>query len=264
MFFSFTKLAGALASPLTFLTLTIFVSMLVVAFIPYGWFRGFVKKIGVLAVLLLTLISIMPVGYYAMRPLEDLHANVKLPRKVDGIIVVSADENPAISESRHLPIVGHAAQRYIHLKRLAKKYPRAKIVLSGDTSLFFPAKKKTTKQVIQPVLDTIGIPRSRTRYETKSKNTHENALFSAKKVKPSKKERWILVTSAFHMHRTLLSFEKAGWNVTPSPSDYFTGTDHHFHFGLDMPKQARLLSIAAHEYYGLLTYWLMGWIEKPW
>ncbi len=264
MIFSLTKIAGTLASPLTLLTFLIFFSMLIVAFMSDGWMKRMGKRIGVLAVLILMAIAIAPVGYFALTPLENLHANVKLPRKVEGIIVVAADENPQISEVRGLPVTGHATQRYVYLKRLSKIYPHAKIVLVGNTRHLYPSKKMTTKQVIQPVLDTIGIPRWRTRYEQKSRNTHENAIFAARKVKPSKKDRWLLVTSAFHMHRTLLCFEKAGWNVVPAQSDYMTDGQSHFHFGMDMAKQIRLLSIAAHEYYGLLGYWLMGWIDKPW
>lgn len=264
MFFSFTKLAGALAAPMTLLTFALFASILIMAFTSQGWFHRLGKRIGILAVLLLMVIATTPVGFYAVSSLENMYANVKLPKKVTGIVVVAADENPTISETRRIPVAGNAAQRYIHLKRLAKTYPHAKIVLVGDTTMLYPAKKVTTKKVIQSILDTIGVPRYRTQYETKSRNTHENAVFAAKKVKPSKKDNWLLVTSASHMPRTLLCFKKAGWNVTPAPSDYFTSGTHHFHFGLDMAAQIRLLNVAAHEYYGLLAYWMMGWIDKPW
>jgi len=262
--FSLSKLFVTLTSPINLLVVLIFSSMLIVTFVPFGFLHRWGKRIGVFSVILMTLIAVTPIGYFSVEYLENLHSNVKLPRNVTGIIVLAADENPNISEKRHIPIMGSAAQRYIYLKRLSKTYPRAKIILVGSTNALYPSGKMTTKQVIQPVLDIMNIPRWRTRYETKSRNTHENAILSAKKIKPSSKEKWLLVTSAYHMQRALLSFKKAGWNVVPSPSDYLTSGKEEFHFGLNMPHNVRLLSIAAHEYYGLLSYWLMGWIDKPW
>ena len=40
----------------------------------------------------------------------------------------------------------------------------------------------------------------------------------------------VLVTSAFHMKRAMLNFEKQGYAPVPFPSDYRTGKKHVFHY----------------------------------
>jgi uncharacterized SAM-binding protein YcdF (DUF218 family) len=63
-----------------------------------------------------------------------------------------------------------------------------------------------------------GIPESRTIFENESRNTFENAKFSAKFAEPGKK--WILVTSASHMPRAMTTFKRFGWDVIAYPVDF--------------------------------------------
>lgn len=55
----------------------------------------------------------------------------------------------------------------------------------------------------------------RVEYEEKSRNTAENATFAKEVLKPKPGDRWLLVTSAFHMPRAVGSFRKAGFDVIP-------------------------------------------------
>ena len=59
--------------------------------------------------------------------------------------------------------------------------------------------------------------------ERRSRNTQENAEFSKALVKPKQGERWLLVTSAFHMPRSVGLFRKAGFAVEPYPVDWRVG-----------------------------------------
>ena len=56
--------------------------------------------------------------------------------------------------------------------------------------------------------------------ERRSRNTQENAEFSKALVAPKEGERWLLVTSAFHMPRSVGLFRKAGFAVEPYPVDW--------------------------------------------
>jgi uncharacterized SAM-binding protein YcdF (DUF218 family) len=58
------------------------------------------------------------------------------------------------------------------------------------------------------------------RYEAESRNTYENAVLTAKVPGVNPQDRWLLMTSAWHMPRSMATFEKAGWNVTAYPVDY--------------------------------------------
>lgn len=88
--------------------------------------------------------------------------------------------------------------------------------------------------------------------ETRSRNTWENARY-VKEITGG--PAVILVTSAFHMPRSVLSFEAYGIEAVPAPTDFRvdrvprTFTDY-------LPSMGRLYncSIALHEHIGLLYY----------
>ena len=59
--------------------------------------------------------------------------------------------------------------------------------------------------------------------ERRSRNTQENAEFSKAIAAPKPGERWLLVTSAYHMPRSVGLFRKAGFAVEPYPVDWRVG-----------------------------------------
>ena len=59
--------------------------------------------------------------------------------------------------------------------------------------------------------------------ERQSRNTYENAVFSKAMIAPKPGERWLLVTSAYHMPRSVGLFRKAGFPVEPYPVDWRVG-----------------------------------------
>ena len=80
-------------------------------------------------------------------------------------------------------------------------------------------------------------------------------------VDPKPGQRWLLVTSAWHMPRAMAAFRKAGFQVEPWPVDYRTaGWSDAFHlFPFESPAQGlRQLDLAVHEWLGLLAYRLSG------
>ena len=58
--------------------------------------------------------------------------------------------------------------------------------------------------------------------EGKSRNTAENATFSKALANPKPGERWLLVTSAHHMPRSVGCFRRAGFAVEAYPVDWRT------------------------------------------
>jgi uncharacterized SAM-binding protein YcdF (DUF218 family) len=72
------------------------------------------------------------------------------------------------------------------------------------------------------LLESFGISRDRVILEERSRNTVENAVFSKAIIKPKRGERWLLVTSAYHMPRAIGVFRKAGFPIEPYPADWRT------------------------------------------
>jgi uncharacterized SAM-binding protein YcdF (DUF218 family) len=95
--------------------------------------------------------------------------------------------------------------------------------------------------------------------ERQARNTRENAEFSKAIALPKSGERWLLVTSAYHMPRSVGLFRKAGFAVEPYPVDWRVGD------GADL-RNIEIVSadglanvdIGVHEWIGLVAYWMAG------
>ncbi|MDQ3108369.1 MAG: YdcF family protein, partial [Bacteroidota bacterium] len=116
---------------------------------------------------------------------------------------------------------------------------------------------------IREFLHKAGIPDSIMIYEIQSRNTHENALFTkpvlAKEVPGG---RYLLVTSAFHMRRSLACFAKEGIRVTPYSVDRYSGP-WKFEFDYMFLPTAETLgdwNILFHEWVGCISYKFSGYI----
>ncbi|KAK0329552.1 hypothetical protein LTR94_036327, partial [Friedmanniomyces endolithicus] len=96
-----------------------------------------------------------------------------------------------------------------------------------------------------------------------SRNTRENAEFSRDIVKPKPGERWLLVTSAYHMPRSMGLFRKAGFPVEAYPVDWKVGTKEDlFEFHLMAKNGLQLIDTGVREWVGLIAYRLNGSIDS--
>ena len=106
---------------------------------------------------------------------------------------------------------------------------------------------------------TIGIDPARVMIEDRSRTTFENAVFSRALANPKPGERWLLVTSAWHMPRSVGVFRKAGFDVTAYPVDYRTGsTWWDQEIFASMSEGLRRLDVGAKEWTGLVAYHFAG------
>lgn len=76
----------------------------------------------------------------------------------------------------------------------------------------------SAKAMLQ-VAEDLGVPKQAILYEDKSHDTYENALFTSEILKEHKLNSVILVTSASHMRRSALVFNKLGISVYPAPAE---------------------------------------------
>lgn len=108
------------------------------------------------------------------------------------------------------------------------------------------------------VFTSLGISPDRITWEDRSRNTTKNARFSYAVAAPTSGETWVLVTSAFHMGRSLASFEAAGWpTIMPYPVDYRTG-DFGTGIGWDLVGKIGTLNTGLKEWVGRAAYTLTG------
>ena len=202
-----------------------------------------------LVVGLLLTINIFPIGDLIINPLEERFPQRPLPEEIDGIIVLGGAGDGRISLGRGQPAVGASAERLFAFIYLARKYPKAKLVFTGGggshkhsdaAHMMFEQSMRDVKRVI---------------FESQSRSTYESAVFSFGLIKPQKKEKWALITSAYHMPRAVGVFRKSGWEVIPYPVDYQTAgpQDYRVYYEgfLNVPEVRKGL----HEWLGLFAYW---------
>lgn len=205
----------------------------------------------------LLLVSVLPPAYWAVRPLEDMLPPSALPARLDGIIVLSGAERPALSGARQQPQLNESAERLLAFADLARRYPEAKLVYTGAG---IPAQTAGVAEssVAEQALAWAGLPAERVVFERMARNTRENAVFSHALIQPKPGETWLLVTSAIHMPRAVACFQAVDWPVLPYPVDYATMGVAEPWLSFDPLLGLRSLNLATREWLGLALYHLLG------
>lgn len=208
----------------------------------------------------LLVLGLSPLGEVLIEPLEDRFPRPELSSSehIDGIIVLGGAEDMRVGGLRGLTALNEAAERLTEAVLLARKFPAAKVVFSGGSAELIQTKPPEAEGARRFFLD-FGIDPARLVLEDRSRTTYENAEFTRDVVKPKLGERWLLVTSAFHMPRAVGCFRKAGFDVMPFPVDYRSaGWDDVVRPFSSIPEGLRRVDFIFKEYVGLLSYYLSG------
>lgn len=255
LFFSISKLFWLFFQPLTIIFVFLLLALVLI------W-TGF-KKLGlttlVVGAIVLFVSGYTTLGSVLLVPLEDrFPKQTELPKRVDGIVVLGGYMNGDINAGRPGFELNSAADRIFEAMRLARLYPDAKIVVSGGDGAFFEESAPEADST-RTMLADLGFSGERFIFENKSRNTVENAEFSKILAQPKPGETWLLVTSAYHMPRSIGCFRKAGFEVVAWPVDYKTPAKETFSLYLESPNEAlSRFSVAMREWVGLTAYWLTG------
>ena len=145
------------------------------------------------------------------------------------------------------------ADREIAFIKLARANPQAELVYSGGSSRLTNHELKGADAGAM-MLKEVGFDTSRVIFEQLSRNTYESALLTYKLVDPGIGENWILITSAFHMPRSIGAFCSQGWSVIPYPVDF--KVERKFQASLDFSGHLQILALAIKEWIGLFAYWV--------
>lgn len=108
----------------------------------------------------------------------------------------------------------------------------------------------------------LGVPKNDFLIESESNNTHENAVFTKTLLEQKDiKGDFLLITSAFHMRRSLACFEREGIKAKPYSTDRYAGS-RKFEFDfLFIPNASAMndWNVLIHELVGYVTYKIMGY-----
>ena len=177
----------------------------------------------------------------------------------DAIVVLGGDvaipNSPRVTSQLN-------GNRLIHAYRLYRAGKAPVILISGGN--VFPQEGLDPEAFYsRRLLEEFGVPSDAILLESDSRNTHENAVRTRKILGAIGIDQILLVTSGFHMKRAVLTFEKSGFDVIPSPSgisvvDYAQPRLLDWWPSLGNLKRAQIL---IHEKIGLMVYRIRGWTD---
>lgn len=217
--------------------------------------KPFWRRLGVGALLALTVMGLSPVGDWMLEGLESRFARYEPDgRPVAGIILLGGAVGQVATSAGPRAQPNQAVDRLFETVRLARRLPSARVLISGGPE--DPRTHISEADLTRAYLVGLGIAPGRIILERASRDTFENARFSSAVVKPKSGERWVLVTSAFHMARAVGCFRHAGFDVQPAPADWRVRgvVGSRWSVAANLAK----VDLAAREYAGLLVYRLRG------
>lgn len=260
MFFFSTKLIGAALMPSSFLFGVCLVSGLLAVFV-----RSFRRGVWVFCAsgLALIICGFSPIGNVMLAVLESrIPSWTQSDIAPDGILVLGGVLDEDLSAAHNRPVLGSGVDRIVAGAQLARRYPNARVVYSGGSPKLYPG-QASEADYASSVFEACGVAPSRVLIEARSRNTWENAVFSRELIEPRNHERWLLVTSAFHMPRAVGIFRKIGFTVEPVPVDWRTaGLSDPFRLPGSFAGGLSRLDLALREWMGLIVYRLAGKIDK--
>lgn len=203
-------------------------------------------------------LAVLPIGQALVAVLE---ARFPPPpaaesARVDGVVLLGGAFHTGLAEARGEVSLTEGAERVFAFMELARRHPEARLAFTGGSGRLAPG-RLTEADLFRRALAQAGFDDARVVTEDRSRTTWENALLLRDVVQPAPGERWLLVTSAWHMPRAVGSFRKAGWEVVAWPVDYRTAPGAGLSLRFDLVDGLAAFELAAHEWLGLLGYWLL-------
>lgn len=194
--------------------------------------------------LVVYLLSIEPIKDTLLSPLEEMY---KKPENIQADVIVvlgggSYNTGVLTDDSLKRLLTGFVLQKKLNIP----------IILSGGSAIT----NLPESEVMKKVLIELGVDRSKIFTDVSSRDTIGNAFFTKKICEANGFKKILLVTSAYHMPRSVLTFEKIGLEIIPYPTDF--KMDKRYNMYSYFPKMNVLQDStkAIREYIGFIGYYL--------
>lgn len=155
----------------------------------------------------------------------------------------------------------YSADRVIQAIRFIKTDKANYLIYSGGDGTLSKSLGKESV-ILKNYLINMGIPEEKIIIESESRNTYENAKYTAQIIKSKVDAKVLLITSAFHMRRAMACFKKQGINCDYFPADRKSGKRKFLIDHLFIPNTEALMNweILMHEFVGYIVYYIIGYI----
>jgi uncharacterized SAM-binding protein YcdF (DUF218 family) len=210
-------------------------------------------------------------GVVLTRSLEQRYLPPNPVPSAQAIIVLGGGTEPRQAPRPSAEING-AGDRLLYAALLYQQGKAPVIYLSGGNLDWSTDRLTTPAEEMQDLLVRMGIPADDLVQQSRSRNTYEDALYTAKLLQENGIRQVLLVTSALHMPRAVPLFEAHGLQVIPAPTDYLV-TEAEWQGLRHANLTAQLLNLlpsasnlnlttnALKEYLGMWVYYLQGWMD---
>jgi uncharacterized SAM-binding protein YcdF (DUF218 family) len=230
--------------------------------------RRVLRFLSATLLVLVVALAVLPVGNWLLAPLEHRFP-AAVPDSTDklaGIIVLGGVIDPVKSAKSGMPAIGSGAERITEMLYLANRFPDVPVIFSGGSGRLSDTDYKEG-DAARRLVERIGLDPSRFDFESEARNTVENAIYVGKIHPPEPGKVWLLVTSAFHMPRSVGVFRRVGFNVAAYPVDIGTVKGAGFSLGFDLIGGVARATTAIKEWIGLFVYRVLGrtdsWFPAP-
>jgi uncharacterized SAM-binding protein YcdF (DUF218 family) len=259
MFFILAKILGFFAVPSNILVSLGLAGILLMA----TRFARAGRRLAVSSMILIALFGLSPLGNAIILPLEERFPPWDASRGAPtGIVVLGGALDTVVSPARGEVALNEAAERMTAVAELARRFPDARIVFTGGSGrIIYDGAPEA--DLAARLFESFGIAKQRILLEDKSRDTDENARYTRDLVQPKPSERWMIVTSAHHMPRSVGVFRAAGFPVEAFPVDYRTrGAIDLLRPFATLGDGLRRTDTATREWVGLVMYRLAGRSEE--
>lgn len=184
---------------------------------------------------------------------------VDLLPMADAVVVLGGGMNPRVASGRY-PDLGAAADRVWHGARIVHAGKAPVVIVSGGNLPWLGA-RESEAEAMRTFLSDLSVAPESILLEERSRNTRENALYTAEIMQEHGLETILLVTSALHMPRALAAFQALGLDAVPAATDFEIGTISEGVLAWLPDADALAGSTRAlKEYLGYRVYRHRGWV----
>ena len=251
--FVLSKLLSAITQPLFWLALWWALVLLLLG-LTGRWRR---TALGMLwaGLAVLGLLGFKAIPDALLRPLENRYpvpTAQEVGRHAGMIVLGGAIQHPSVFLAHGQVPLGEAAERMSAPVGLMRQHPKLELLFSGGEGRLW-ATGTTEAELARAFYEEQGVDMSRVTLEGGSRTTRENASQVAQLLGSRCKEPWLLITSAWHMPRSIAEFESVGCKVTAYPVDFRTGASTSL-IEYSLAESLQRWQTALHEWLGLAVY----------
>ena len=247
--FMLKKIIGMSLQPFTLIMLASLLGLVLLWFSRRQTLSRVLLSLGLVTLLLL---SCNPVANTILLQLESQYRpytpKTTIQPKYMVVLGGGIVADPDLPVSSQINLISLA--RVVEGIRIFRQHPGSILLFSGGTVF---DSRISEARIMADTAQLLGVPAEAIRTESQSWDTSDQAIFVKKMLGNA---RFVLVTSAVHLPRSMLLFREAGMDPIPGPANYLVRHDQQIGFNiLDLfPRPENLLNVssAVHEYLGIL------------